>query len=132
LIRLAVGHPLARAIDYASLTALGNVLANVYIVDLSASTVNETQRPHWSFSLHELSFWLLVLVVLLTGLYGWATARHDRRLRRDVASADLAARAANGLFGTLLERAAEDIRAGKIRSMAEVENMFRSRGGDSQ
>jgi hypothetical protein len=46
-------------------------------------TMNNAQFLDWWKSPHSAGFWALVLVLLLTGLYGWGMARYETKIQPD-------------------------------------------------
>lgn len=106
------GHPLAKALGLGLFGILGNVLAGAYVFEITRQGPSG-QFIDWPASAQSRSFWLLLGVLLLMGLYGWGTTRFETRARK-----------------ALIEVAKKDIMEGKIRSIDDLKRMFGT--GDRQ
>ncbi len=122
------GHPLVKALGLGLFGILGNVLAGAYVFEITKQGPSG-QFIDWRDSPHSLSFWLLVGVLLLMGLYGWGMTRFETRARKTVTEADVLGIALAELVGPLIEVAKQDIKARKIGSLDDVKKMFGSGGG---
>jgi hypothetical protein len=116
LKRLLFDHPLVKAIGLGLFGLLGNVLAGAYVFEIT-KTVNGVQILDWADTSHSRSFWLLVVVLALMGLYGWGTARYETRIRKALSEADVLGIAFRELLDPMIEAAKKDIKDGKIRSL---------------
>lgn len=119
------GHPLVKALGLGLFGILGNVLAGAYVFEITRQSP-AGQFIDWLDSAHSRSFWLLVGVLLLTGLYGWGMTRYETRARKAVTEADALGIALAELLGPMIQVAKKDIEAGRIRTMDDVKKMFGS------
>jgi hypothetical protein len=69
---------------------------------------------------------------MLTGIYGWGTARFERKVRRELAVTDPVARAVDKLLDPMIKKAKRDIRDGTLASMEQVRRKFEIRKGDRE
>ncbi len=122
------GHPLVKAISLGLFGILGNVLAGAYVFEITKQGATG-QFIGWWASPHSRSFWLLVGVLLLMGLYGWGMTRFETRARKAATEADVLGIALEKLLGPMIEVAKKDIKEGRIRSLDDVKKMFGPRGG---
>ncbi len=122
------GHPLVKALSLGFFGILGNVLAGAYVFEITKQGATG-QFIGWWASPHSRSFWLLVGVLLLMGLYGWGMTRFETRARKAVTEADVLGIAPEKLLGPMIEVAKKDIKEGRIRSLDDVKKMFGPRGG---
>jgi hypothetical protein len=99
---------------------LGNVLAGAYVFEITKTDPKSGQFLDWKDTPHSGSFWALAAVVVLVGLYAWAMARSETRIRRALTDADIRARAFEVLLDPMLEAVKKDILEGKMRPMGEV------------
>ncbi len=129
LWRALFEHPLIKAFGLGLLGILGNVFAGAYVFEIT-ETANGTQFINWGDSLHSRSFWALLMVLVLAGLYGWGLARSETRVRKALTEADVLRIALQELLTPMIEAAKKDIKEGKLRSMEDVRKMFRSEGDD--
>jgi hypothetical protein len=118
--RFLFEHPLAKGIGLALFGILGNVLAGAYVFEITKTDPKSGQFLDWKDTPHSGSFWALAAVVVLVGLYAWAMARSETRIRRALTDADIRARAFEILLDPMLEAVKKDIQEGKMRPMGEV------------
>jgi len=128
ILQVLFGHPLVKAFGLGLFSILGNVLAGAYVFEITRQG-SAGQFIDWSDSPHSRSFWLLVGVLLLMGLYGWGMTRFETRARKAVTEADVLGIALEELLDPMIEVAKKDIREGRIRSLDDVKKMFGPGGG---
>jgi hypothetical protein len=102
--RFLTEHPLAKGIGLAVFGILGNVLAGAYVFEITKTDPKSGQFLDWKGTPHSRSFWALAAVVVLVGLYAWAMARSETRIRRALTDADIRARAFEVLLIRCLRR----------------------------
>ncbi|MDP4025943.1 hypothetical protein Q8W71_25245 [Methylobacterium sp. NEAU 140] len=129
--RLLFDHPLMKAVGLGLFGLLGNILSGAYIFEIT-KTVDGVQGLDWTATPRSLSFWLLLVVLLLMGLYGWGAARHEGRIRRALSETDVLGIALRELIGPMIEAAKRDIEDGKLRTLDDVRRMFGPGTGDRQ
>ena len=105
------------------------MLAGAYVFEITRQGPSG-QFIDWGASAQSRSFWLLLGVLLLMGLYGWGTTRFETRARKALTEADVLEVAFGKLLDPLIEVAKKDIREGKIRSIQDIKRMFGT--GDRQ
>lgn len=127
--RLLFDHPLVKAVGLGLFGLLGNVLSGAYIFEIT-KTIDGVQILDWSATPYSRSSWLLVIVLLGMGLYGWGAARYENRMRRALSEADVLGIALQELVGPMIEAAKRDIQDGKLRTLDDVKRMFGSEAGD--
>jgi hypothetical protein len=120
LWRILFEHPLAKGLGLGLFGILGNVLAGAYVFQITRTDPKSGQFLDWGQTPYSWSFWGLVTVVALIGLYGWGMARFDRKIRRALSDADIRARAFEVLLDPMLEAVKKDIQEGKMRPMNDV------------
>lgn len=118
--RLLFDHPLAKGIGLALFGILGNVLAGTYVFEITKVDQRSGPFLDWKTTPHSTSFRALLAVVTLAGLYAWALARSESRVRKALTNAGIRARAFEVLLDPMLEAVKKDIQEGKIRPMSEV------------
>jgi hypothetical protein len=129
VLRFLFAHPLAKATGLGLFGILGNVLAGAYVFDITR-LVDNLPFIDWRASLRSRYFWALIVILLIMGLYGWAMARFETRVRKALTEADVLEIALQELLGPLIEAAKRDIKDGKLRSLEDVKKMFGSAKGD--
>lgn len=129
--QLLFNHPLLKALGLGLLGLVGNVLSGAYIFEIT-TTRDGVQNLDWSATPYSRSFWLLLLVLLGMGLYGWGAARYENRMRRALSETDVLGIALQELVGPMIEAAKRDIRDGKLRTLDDIKRMFGSEPGDHQ
>ena len=122
-------HPLLKAIGLGLLGLVGNVLSGTYIFEITTAR-DGVQTLDWSATPYSRSFWLLLVVLLCMGLYGWGAARHESRMRRALSESDVLGIALQELVGPMIEAAKRDIRDGKLRTLDDIKRIFGSESGD--
>lgn len=120
LWRVLFEHPLIKGIGLGLLGILGNVLAGAYVFQITRADPKSGQFLDWGRTPETWSFWGLIAVVVLLGLYAWATARFEDRIRRALTDAGIRARAFEVLLDPMLEAIKKDIQEGRMRPMSEV------------
>jgi hypothetical protein len=123
LRRLLFDHPLVKTIGLGLFGVLGNVFAGAYIFEIT-KTVKGVQVLDWADTAHSRSFWVLVVVLILMGIYGREAARYESRIRKGVSEANVLDIALGELLGPMIEVAKRDIKHGRLRSMEEVKKIF--------
>jgi hypothetical protein len=96
------------------------VLAGAYVFEITRTDPNSGQFLDWKGTPHRRSLWAIAAVVILVGLYTWAMARSETRIRRALTDADIRARAFEVLLDPMLEAVKKEIQEGKMRPMGEV------------
>lgn len=61
---------------------------------------------------------------MLMGLYGWRVARFEALVQKELALTQPAARAVSELLVPMIEKAKQDIKDDKLKTMEEVRKMF--------
>ena len=117
------GHPLVKALGLGLFGILGNVLAGAYVFEITKQGPSG-QFIDWSDSAHSGSFWFLVGVLVLIGLYGWGMTRYETRARKAMTAAEVLETAYAELLGPMIKVAKKDLEAGRIRTMDDVKKMF--------
>jgi hypothetical protein len=112
LWRLLFEHPFAKGVGLALFGIVGNVLAGAYVFEITKIDPKSGQFLDWLDTPHSRSFWALVAVITLMGLYAWRMARIETRVRRDLTDADIRARAFEKLLDPMLDAVKKDIKDG--------------------
>lgn len=118
------GHALVRAIAIGLFSILASVLSGSYIFEITKVDTVRVQFLDWSDSFHSVSFWALGGILLLMGLYGWRVARFEALVQKELALTQPAARAVSELLVPMIEKAKQDIKDDKLKTMEEVRKMF--------
>jgi hypothetical protein len=126
------GHPLAQAVCLGLLGIAANVLSGAYVFQITETDAKGHQILSWLRTPVCWTFWALVLVLVLMGLYGWGMARVGRRTRKALTDSDVRDRALEVLLDPLLEQMKNDIDRGKLKSMPEIFAMLGLQKGKRQ
>jgi hypothetical protein len=131
LRRFLLEHPLVKALLLGLFGLVGNVLAGAYVFDITKPGPTGGQYLDWADSPHSWSFWALVGVLVLTGLYGWGVTKNETRARKALRSDDeIRERAFEVLLDPMLERVKKELEEGKVRPMSEVFDLLGIKRGD--
>lgn len=121
-------QPLVKALTLALFGIVGNVLAGAYVFEITKQGPSG-QFIDWWASAHSRSFWGLVVVVVVVGVYGWGLTLYETRVRKAITEAEVLGIALEELLDPMIEVAKEDIKAGRMRTLDDVKKMFGSGGG---
>jgi hypothetical protein len=110
-------HPLGKGFGVGLLAILGNVLAGAYVFEITKTDPKFGPYIDWLDTPHSRSFWALVAVAVLTGLYAWGIARFESRVRNALTNAELRQRAIEELLPVVLQKAKEDVLAGRVTDL---------------
>ncbi|WP_029314187.1 MULTISPECIES: hypothetical protein [Acidiphilium] len=128
LAQFLFGNQLIKALVLGLFGVLGNVLAGAYVFEITKHGTSG-QFVDWSESTHTRVFWLLMVLILLMGFYGWGMTRFDTRTRRAITEAQFLGIALNELINPMIEAAKRDIEGGKTFTLEDVKKMFGPGGG---
>ena len=113
--RLLFGYLLSKAVALGVFGVLENVFAGAYIFDITRVTGQGTQFLDWRASPHAVTFWGIVIVLLLMGTYGWGMAQFDTII---LSQAGLQQKILRDLTDALIEAGRSQIDMGRsLRSM---------------
>ena len=122
-MRFLFGHPFSKALGFGLLAITGNVLAGAYVFEITKVGPNG-QFLDWAASIQSWSFRGLTLVLLVTGAFGWATARYEARARKALTEAEFLGIALGELLDPMIEAVKTDIKDGKRLSLDDIKKMF--------
>lgn len=122
--------PVFRAAILALAGICANLFAGSFVFEITKIKDGQ-QFLDWSVSLHTYSLWFLMVIFMITTIYGIQITRSDEaERRRFLTDADVRQELIKELIKPTIEQARRDIKSGRFRSVDELAELLSPRSPD--
>jgi DMSO reductase anchor subunit len=126
LLKMLFGHPAVKGVIFSAINIATAVMGGAFVLEITRTAANGQQILDWHHSYQSPSFWWLVGLVVLMGLYSWRVARHEAMAQYEAEQREQAFRVLGPAY---IEHFRREIEAGNLTPMSEVMRMLGINGG---